>query len=56
MTKDITVTLSVEVPDNATEQDITEWVNVELSSFGEMKQGNPCIDNAEVVANQWEQN
>ena len=54
MAKQITVTLEIEVPDDATDQDIKEWVDVELCSWNSMKVSNPCIDGAEVCDCHWE--
>lgn len=54
MAKNIKVTLDIEVPDNATEQDITEWVDVTLCGWNSMKQENPCLRDSEVIDGDWE--
>lgn len=54
MAKQIKVTLEIEVPDDATDQDIKDWVDVELCSWNSMKASNPCIDGAEVFDCRWE--
>lgn len=53
MTKSIEVKLTIEVPDSATDQDITDWVDVELCGWNSMKSDNPCIAEAEVVEGDW---
>jgi hypothetical protein len=56
MTKEIEVTLYIEVPEEATDKDITDWVDVQLCGYNCMEKDNPCIDNAEVVHNKWKHN
>lgn len=54
MTKEISVTLVIEVPEHATDKDITDWVHVELCGYNSMKKDNPCIGNTEVIDDRWE--
>lgn len=42
--KIVTVTVEIEVPDNATNQDIREYVDVEYGQCNGMKADNPCKD------------
>ncbi|EKR4920308.1 TPA: hypothetical protein ACQ8UR_003906 [Escherichia coli] len=52
--KTIIVKLEVEVPDEATEKDITDFVDVEYGECGSMKLDNPCQGGAtEVVWHEW---
>ncbi|HBC0038427.1 TPA: hypothetical protein JGA48_002654 [Salmonella enterica] len=51
--KTITVMVEIDVPDNATYQDITDFVDVEYGQCGSMKSDNPCRDN-EIICHVWE--
>lgn len=42
--KVVTVTVEIEVPDTATNQDIREYVDVEYGQCNGMKADNPCKD------------
>lgn len=53
MTQTIIVTLEIEVPAEATQKDINDYVDVELAGVNSMKLDNPCDGNAEVVSHQW---
>lgn len=39
----IKVTIEIDVPDNATKEDISEWVDVQYGECNSMRQDNPCI-------------
>ncbi|HBW4778373.1 TPA: hypothetical protein ME571_004250 [Klebsiella pneumoniae] len=43
--KTIIVTLEIDVPDNATDNDISDWVDVEYGQCGSRKFDNPCLEN-----------
>jgi len=43
--KTIIVTLEIDVPDNATDKDISDWVDVEYGQCGSRKLDNPCMAN-----------
>lgn len=49
----IIVTMEVNVPDNATKQDITDWVDVNFGERNSMKRDNPCINDYEVEHVEW---
>jgi len=51
--KYITVIVEVEVPDNATDEDITQWVDVEFGECNSMASDNPIIDNYEIFSARW---
>lgn len=52
--KTIIVTVEVDVPDNATDKDITDFVDVEFGQCGGMKMDNVCRGNAtEVIHAAW---
>lgn len=51
--KTIIITIELEVPDIATEQDITDFVDVEYGECNGMKLNNPCINNYEVIHHSW---
>lgn len=52
--KTIIVTVEVDVPDNATDKDIADFVDVEFGQCGGMKMDNVCRGNAtEVVHAAW---
>lgn len=52
--KTIIVTLELEVPDNATDKDVTDFVDVELGQCGGMKLDNPCRGDAcEIIHAEW---
>jgi len=54
VSREITVTIEIEVPDDATDQDITDFVNVEYGLCGGMKLTNPCRgDVTEVIHATW---
>lgn len=50
----IKVELEVEVPDSATSQDITDWVDVHFGECNSMKPDNPCKNDYEVIVCQWQ--
>lgn len=53
--KTITVTVEIEVPDNATDNDITDFVDVEYGECGKMALDNPCrTDGTEILDARWE--
>ena len=52
--KTVLITLEMEVPDEATDQDITDYIDVEFCWINSMKIDNPCKDKAEVTAMLWE--
>lgn len=51
--KEIKVTLFIEIPDDATDRDIDDWVDVELAGVNSMKGDNPIVDNDDVVEHYW---
>ncbi|WP_264041442.1 hypothetical protein [Pectobacterium carotovorum] len=51
--KTITVTIDVEVPDAATDEDIADFVDVEFAQCGGMKLDNPCRDSFEIIEHSW---
>jgi len=40
--RNINVQFSVDVPDDATDEQIQEWLNFELGASGRMSMSNPC--------------
>lgn len=55
MKREIAITVIVEVPIDATNKDITDFVDVEYGQCNSMKMDNPCRgDNAEVIHATWE--
>lgn len=52
--KEIKVTLYIEVTDKATNQDIDDWVGMELAESGSMKMDNPVRDDYEIIDYYWE--
>ncbi|ENT4608112.1 hypothetical protein ACFDWB_001035 [Salmonella enterica] len=50
----IKVTIEIDVPDNATKEDISEWVDVQYGECNSMKHDNPCIAGYEVYSAEWE--
>lgn len=50
----VKVTVEIEVPDSATEQDITDYVDVEYGECNSMHPHNPCIRGSEVLSASWE--
>ncbi|EIW3687261.1 hypothetical protein MC145_000746 [Salmonella enterica] len=50
----IKVTIEIDVPDNATKEDISEWVDVQYGECNSMRPDNPCIDGYEVYSAEWE--
>ncbi|EIC5001213.1 hypothetical protein M8Q70_002541 [Salmonella enterica] len=52
--KTIIVTVEIEVPDEATQADITDFVDVEYGLCGGIKLTNPCRGDAvEVLSHSW---
>ncbi|EHW3746247.1 hypothetical protein K1929_003862 [Salmonella enterica subsp. enterica serovar Pomona] len=52
--KTIIVTVEIEVPDEATQADITDFVDVEYGLCGGIKPTNPCCGDAvEVLSHNW---
>ena len=54
MAQTITVTIEIEVPDIATEKDISDWVDVEYGECNSMSLDNPCQYNSEIISAIWE--
>lgn len=53
--KTIIITVEIDVPDSATDQDITDFVDVEYGQCSGMKLDNPCRGDAvEVIEAKWE--
>ncbi len=50
----IKITIEVDVPDNATEEDISAWVDVQYGEWNSMKSDNPCINDYEIQDVTWE--
>jgi len=48
------MTLDVEVPDEATEKDIQDYLDVAFCGWNSMKTDNPCKDETEVIDMHWE--
>lgn len=54
MPKTIIVTVEIDVPDQATNNDISDWVDVEFGQCGSQKLDNPCRgDMTEVTGHSW---
>lgn len=51
--KTITITVTVDVPDEATDQDIQDFVDVEYGECNSMSMSNPCQKSADVVDATW---
>jgi len=52
--KTIIVTVEIDVPDGASDKDITDFVDVEYGQCNGMKADNPCRGNAtEVISAEW---
>ncbi|EKQ1969790.1 hypothetical protein P6115_003011 [Salmonella enterica] len=52
--KTIIVTVEIEVPDETTQADITDFVDVEYGLCGGIKPTNPCCGDAvEVLSHNW---
>lgn len=51
--KTVIVTLEVAVPDEVTDEDISDYVDVEFGQCGSRKTDNPCIGVSEVVFHSW---
>lgn len=51
--KTIVVTLEIDVPEHATDEDITDWVDVEYGECYEMNLDNPCVHDYYVVNRGW---
>lgn len=52
--KTIIVTLEIDVPDSATDKDISDWVDVEYGQCGGQKLDNPCRGDAtEIIDHTW---
>lgn len=51
--KTVIVTLEVDVPDEATADDISDFIDVEYAQCGSRRTDNPCIDVSEVVFHSW---
>lgn len=51
--KFITVNVEVEVPDDATDEEITQWVDVEFGECNSMASDNPIIDNYDILSARW---
>ncbi len=53
--KTITVTVEIDVPDNATDNDIADFVDVEYGECGKMALDNPCrTGGTEILDARWE--
>ncbi len=54
MPKTIIITIDIDVPDHATDSDISDWVDVEYGQCGGQKLDNPCRGDAtEVINHSW---
>ncbi|WP_067486721.1 MULTISPECIES: hypothetical protein [Dickeya] len=53
LTKTIIVTLELDIPASAAEEDISGFVDVEFAQCNSMKLDNPCRDNFEIVGHSW---
>lgn len=53
LTNVITVTLEVEIPASATQEDISDFVDVEFAQCGGMKLDNSCRDSFEIISHSW---
>lgn len=51
--KYITVIVEVEVPDSASDEEISQWVDVEFGECNSMASDNPIIDNYEIFSARW---
>ncbi|HGY4723308.1 TPA: hypothetical protein ACNV1G_004557 [Citrobacter amalonaticus] len=51
--KTVVVTLEIDVPDEATSKDISEYIDVEYAQCGSRRTDNPCIDKSELVYHTW---
>jgi len=51
--KTITVTVTVDIPDEATDKDIQDFVDVEYGECNSMSMSNPCRKSADVVDATW---
>lgn len=51
--KTITITVTVDVPDEATDQDIQDFVDVDYGECNSMSMDNPCRNSADVVGATW---
>lgn len=51
--KFITVRVEVEVPGDASDEEISQWVDVEFGECNSMDSDNPIIDNYEVFSARW---
>ncbi|WP_176110247.1 hypothetical protein [Izhakiella australiensis] len=52
--KTIVITLEIDVPEYATDKDISDWVDVEYGQCNGMKLDNPCRGGAtEIVNHTW---
>jgi len=54
MSKVIVVTIEVEVPDEATDEQIHDFVCAQFGECGGMKLDNPCRINYDVIDTHWE--
>ncbi|MDC9624098.1 hypothetical protein PSI22_21340, partial [Xenorhabdus sp. XENO-7] len=52
--KIIRVTLDIEVPDDATDKDIHDFVDVAYGECNSMKKDNPVVKNYDVTDHEWE--
>ena len=52
--KTVKVYLEMDVPEEATDKDVMDYIDVEFARVNSMKTDNPCIDEAEVVDRDWE--
>lgn len=52
--KTIKVTIEIDVPESATAEDITQWVDVQYGECNDMKSDNPCAKSYDVVHAGWE--
>lgn len=49
----IKVTLEIEIPDEATHKDISDFVDVQYGECNGMKHDNPCVNSYEIVHHSW---
>ena len=52
--RSVRLTIDIEVPSEATGDDIEDYVDVNFCGWNSMKMDNPCIDGSEVIDMHWE--
>lgn len=51
--KFITIVVEAEVPEHASSDEISQWVDVEFGECNSMAVDNPIIDNYEILSAKW---